>query len=109
MPHSVVGVREIQVSVRSLLSENNHTNDTTGAAIPLDSLSQGSLDEVDSIVLLHALSPVGITVTVDISRSRTTNGVRLLVKRTSQRNGVNLTTESLIPASNNQTGTVNGG
>jgi hypothetical protein len=31
----------------------------------------------------------------------------LLVKRTTQRNGVDLAAESLIPASNDQTGTVN--
>jgi hypothetical protein len=109
MPHSVVGVREVQVSVCSFLGENNHTNNTTGAAIPLDGLPQSSLDEVDRIVLLHALSPVGVTVAVDVSRSGSTNGIRLLVERTTQRNGVDLTTESLIPTSNNQTGTTEGG
>jgi hypothetical protein len=31
------------------------------------------------------------------------------VERTTQRDGVDLTTESLIPTSNNQTSTVNGG
>lgn len=69
MPHGVVGIREIQVSVRTILSEDDHTNDTTRATVPLDSLPQGSLDEVDCIILLHALLPVGITVTVDVSRS----------------------------------------
>lgn len=107
MPHCIVGVGEVQVSVRSLLGENNHTDDTTRTTIPLDSLPQSSLDKVDCIILLHTLSPVGITVTVDVSRSGTTNGVRLLVKGTAQRNGVDLTTKSLIPASNNQTSTTN--
>lgn len=69
MPHGVVGIREIQVSVRAVLGEDDHTNDTTRATVPLDGLPQGSLDEVDCIILLHALSPVGITVTIDVSRS----------------------------------------
>lgn len=75
MPHRIVRVGEIQVSVRTVLGENHHADDTSRAAVPLDGLPQCSLDEVDSIVLLHTLSPVGITVSVDVGRSRATNGI----------------------------------
>lgn len=109
MSHSVVGIRQVQVSVCSFLGKDDHTNDTTGASVPLDSLPQSPLDEVDSVILLHTLSPVGITVTVDVSRSRTTDGIGLLMEGTTQGDGVDLATESLIPTSNNQTGTAYGG
>lgn len=39
LPHGIVGVWQVKVTVRALLSQDHHTDDATGAAVPLDGLS----------------------------------------------------------------------
>lgn len=65
--------------VGALLGEDDHADDTTRAAVPLDSLGQRTLHEVDGVGLLHALFPVRITVSVDVRRTGPADGVGLLV------------------------------
>lgn len=75
----VVVVWQVQMSVCAVLGQDNHTNDAAGAAVPSDGLTETHLDEVNCVLLLHVLLPVLLAQTVDVCRSRTSNGVRLLV------------------------------
>jgi hypothetical protein len=88
--------------VRTLLCQHDHTDDTARASIPLDSFLQSALDEVDRIFLLHTLLPVGIAVTVNVCRTRTADGICLLVQRASQGDRVDLAAMSLVPASDDE-------
>lgn len=65
----VVGVRQVQVPHSTLFGQHHHTDDTTGAAIPLDGLLQGTAHKVDTLCLRHVLFPVRIGITVDVGRS----------------------------------------
>lgn len=75
----VLCIWEIQMSVRTLRRQNHHADHTTRATIPLDCLSQSTLDEADGLFLVHSFLPVGIAVSVDVGRTGSSNGIRLLV------------------------------
>lgn len=64
---SVAIVRQVQMSNGALGRQDHHTDNTTGAAVPLDSLLQGTLHELDSLFLRHVFLPMSVTVTVDVS------------------------------------------
>ena len=81
MPHTVVLVRQVQVAIGALPGEDDHADDAAGAAVPLDGLAQGALDEVHRVLLRHALLPVRVAVPVDVRRPRAADRVRLLVQR----------------------------
>ena len=81
MPHTVVLVRQVQVAIGALPGEDDHADDAAGAAVPLDGLAQGTLDEGHGVRLLHTLLPVRVAVAVDVGRPGTADRVRLLVQR----------------------------
>lgn len=101
----VLLVGQVQMSFGTLLGHHHHADDTTRATIPLDGLLQGALDKLDGVLLLHALFPVVVAVAVDVGRSGTADGVGLLVQRTAEGNGVDLTAVSLVPAGDDETRT----
>jgi hypothetical protein len=94
------------VAVGALPGEDDHADDAAGAAIPLDGLLQGALDEVDGLLLGHALLPVRVAVTVDVRRPRAADGVRLLVQRAPERYRVDLPAVPLVPPRDDQPGAV---
>lgn len=102
---SIALIGEENVPLVTLAVQNNQTNNTTRTSIPLDSLGKSTLDKLDTLLFRHVRSPVCITVTVNVGRSTSTDGVLLLVKGTSQRNAVNLTTVARIVAGDNYSST----
>ena len=102
---SVAVIRQIEMSDGAVLGQHHKANDTTRATIPFDCLLQGAPHKVNALLLRHLFPPVGIGITVDVGRSRTTDGERLLVKGSSQRYRVHLTTVSCVPTSENDTRT----
>lgn len=72
-------IREVQMPVGALGRQHDHANDAAGATVPLDGLRQRALDKLDGVRLLHSLSPVRVTVSVDVGRTRTANRICLLV------------------------------
>ncbi len=68
---------------RALGRQDHHPNHTPRAAIPLNGLLQRASDKVDAFTFRHTFSPVGVTVAVNVRRSRTTNSIGLLVERAS--------------------------
>lgn len=102
MPHLITRVRQVQVSIRTLSRQYHHADHTARAAIPPNSLLQRFLDKVHCLLLLHALSPVGVTVTVDIGGTGTADGIRLFVQRPAQGNAVDLSAVALVPARDNE-------
>ena len=98
----VVLVGQIQVSLCSLPRQHHHANDAARAAVPLDGLGQRSLDKSDALLLIHALAPVGIAVSVNVRRARAADGIRLLVQRASGGNRVDLAAMTVVPSRNDQ-------
>lgn len=76
---SVAIVREVEVPHSSLLGQDNQSDDTARAPIPLDRLLQCTPHKVDALFLCHLLLPVRIGVTVDIGRARASDREGLLV------------------------------
>lgn len=101
----VAVVREVKMSHGTILGQNHQTNNTTRATIPLDRLLQSTPHKVNTLLFRHLFPPVGIGITVDVGRARTTNSERLLVKGSSQRYRVHLTTVSWVPSGENDTRT----
>ena len=62
----VVLVWEVQVALCAIGRQHHHTDYTTRASVPLDGLSERALDELDALLLCHALLPVGVAVSVDV-------------------------------------------
>lgn len=106
VPHLVLAIWQVQVPIRTLGREHNHADDTTRATVPPDSLLQRALDKVHRLRFLHTLLPVVVAVTVDVCRTGPADRVRTLVQRATQGNAVYLTTMTLVPSSNNETGAV---
>ena len=75
----VAVVWQVQVSLCSLCCQNHHADDTARATVPFDGLPQGSLDKVYALLLVHALLPVRVTVSVDVCRTGSCDGIRLFV------------------------------
>lgn len=71
---SVAVVGQIEMSHGALFGEHHKTNDTTGATVPFDCLLQSAPHKVDTLLLRHLLPPVGVGITVDVGRPRTTDG-----------------------------------
>lgn len=105
MPYLIARVRQVQVPIRSLGRQYHHAYNTTRAAIPPDGLLQRVLDEVYCLLLLHALLPVCVAVTVDVGGTGAANRVGLFVQRAAQRDAVDLATVALVPACDDETGT----
>jgi hypothetical protein len=93
----VILVGEKDLPLWTSLGEHDHADDTTRAAVPLDSLRQGALHKRDSFTLIHSVLPVRVAVSVDVGGSRAADGVRLLVQRTAERDRVYLTALALVP------------
>lgn len=102
VPHTVVRVRQVQVPIRALLRQHHHPDDTAGAAVPLDGLPQRALNERHGLVLLHALPPVRVAVTVDVRRAGPADRVGLLVQGAAEGDGVDLAAEALVPAGDDE-------
>src|SRR2546421_11994249 len=100
---SIVG--EIQVPNRTFGSQNYHPDHPSRTSVPLDRFLQCAFDKLHSFFFSHPLFPVCIAVAVDIGRSRTTNGIRLLVKGATQWYRVDLSAMSSIVACNDHAGT----
>ena len=103
---SVAVVRQIKMSHSTILGQDHKANDTARATIPLDRLLQSTPHKVDTFLLCHLFPPVGIGITVDVGRARTTDSERLLVKGSSQRYREHLTTVSWVPSGENDTRTI---
>lgn len=71
---SVAVVRQIEMSHGAIFGQHYETNDTTGAAVPFDCLLQSVPHEIDALLLRHLFPPVGISISVDVGRPRTTDG-----------------------------------
>ena len=75
--HSRPGVAvvwQVEMSHGTGLGQDHQTNDTTGAAVPFDCLLQSVPHEIDALLLRHLFPPVGISISVDVGRPRTTDG-----------------------------------
>lgn len=98
----VILVRQEQVSFRCFAGlQDNHPDDTTGAPVPLDRLSQRSLHERLAFFLSHTILPMSIAKTIDIAGARAGDGIWGLVKRTTEGNVVDLATFMAVNTSNN--------
>ncbi len=106
MPDRVLLVGKVQVPVGALLCQDHHADDAAGAAVPLDGLPQGALDEVDGLLLLHALLPIRVTVAVDVGRARAADRVRLLVQGAAEGHRVDLSAVPLVPSRDDKTGAI---
>lgn len=106
MPDLVVFVWEIQVPIRPLGRQHHHAYHAARAAVPLDGLAQRRLHKLHGIGLLHALLPVRVAEAVDVRRARAADRVRLLVQRAAERDAVYLASVAVIPASNDEAGSV---
>lgn len=67
--HSRPGVAvvwQVEMSHGTGLGQDHETNDTTGAAVPLNRLLQSTPHEINALCLRHLFPPVGIGITVDV-------------------------------------------
>lgn len=67
--HSWPGVAvvwQVEMSHGTGLGQDHETNDTTGAAVPLNRLLQSTPHKINAFFLCHLFPPVGIGITVDV-------------------------------------------
>lgn len=87
--------------VGALGRQYHHADDATRAAVPPDGLLERLLDEGDRLVLVHALLPVRVAVSVDVGRAGAADRVGLLVEGPAEGDAVDLAAVPLVPARNN--------
>ena len=102
----IFSIGHVKMPHSTLRRQDDHADNTTRTAVPLDRLLQRSFHEIHALFLVHVFSPVGIAVAVDVRRTGTADGVCLLVKRAAERNGVDLASVAAVVACDDHTSTV---